>query len=208
MELQAADRLVQEFIARHHLLPEDWLQEVQVGEVRLLQSMGVSSDEPRRASVINLLLSYRRMTDKIGWIGPGSEIQATIESGEVVAIDRPWREVTEVATRVAIREPGDILQHLFDKLAELHGKPIPRGMFRLDRIEFGYYAMGKHAQQRFLQPAYQVFYRTTKEVFAAIAELIPAHDAQVGPLGPPAEPARPPLKHRPAPPPLKSHPCC
>jgi hypothetical protein len=199
MQSDVADALVREFIGQHALLPKDWHRHIKINELRLLRGLGVSSERLRETSIINALLSYQRITENIPWIGPGSQIVATIEGRDVVAFDRPWRELnSEIATTVRIRPLEEALQELFDKVAKLHGgKRIPRGMFKLDKIEFGYYAMGKHAQQRFLQPAYQVLYRTTRQVAAAVAEVIAAHGIQIEPLGPNPEPVRPPLKHRP-----------
>lgn len=198
-QIDAADTLVREFIGRHQLLPAEWERQVRVDALRLLHAQGVSEDRMSEPTVINAFLSYQRVTGDIGWIGPGSRIVATIAQRSVVGFDRPWREFDPApATMVDIRPVQEVVEELADRLAALHGKPLPRGAVRLEGIEFGYYAMGKHTQQRFLQPAYELKYRTMGPINAALSEVIPAHKVDIEALVVPPAVSRPPQKHRPA----------
>jgi hypothetical protein len=86
---------------------------------------------------------------------------------------------------------------MLDRLSERSGGGcIEQGALKLERVEFGYYANNKYSLQRFLQPAYQIFYRTVGQISAAIEELVPAHREHIEPLGIEVVSANTPVKRR------------
>lgn len=184
-DLRDAEAVVARFADRHALWPFDSIGQLQPKDFQLVQSLGM---DPRSVeteiTTHNAIIGYQRVTSGIPWIGPGSRVLAIIEKDDVVGFDRSWRPVIPGAVcSVAVMPAEQAIRSMLDLIAmRAGGKPLERGALRLERAELGYYAMDKRAEQRFLQPAYQFFYRTSGEAAAAIVEVIAAHGEAIEPL--------------------------
>lgn len=198
-ELRQADELVRKFVQHLDLWSTDTWSSLAARNLRLLQGAGASNaNEFAKQKVINAIVSYQRTTNEIPWIGPGSAVTAMLASSGVVGLSRPWREIAKgTAATATLISFAEALDAHFAQIAKLHGKAIPASMFKLERVEFGYYTADRHQLQRFLQPAYQVFYRTQGQAAAGVVETLPAHRLDLEPLGPVAAPAKLPIKRRP-----------
>jgi hypothetical protein len=180
-----AEAVVARFADRHGLWPLDSTGQLQAKDFQLVQSRGMNPQcLEAEITTHNAIIGYQRITSGIPWIGPGSRVLAIIEQDEVVGFDRSWRPVIPGAVgSVAVTPAEQAVGAMLDAIAmRAGGRPIECGAIRLERAEFGYYAMDKRAEQRFLQPAYQFFYRTSGEIAAGVVEVIAAHGEAIEPL--------------------------
>ena len=185
--LKQADSLVAGFAGKHALWPIDCDRQLQPDALRFVRSRGASREGKQTdATVNNAIVVYKRTTDGIQWIGPGSRITAMIEGRDVVGFNRHWRQVIPGATRkVTLLSVEKALESMVEDLSSrLGGNTIEAGDIVLERAEFGYYAAGKRRLQRFLQPVYAFFYRTSDKFSnAAYVYLRVAHEDKLEPLG-------------------------
>lgn len=197
--LKSAQEAVNRFADRHSLWPLDSVGQIHPHGLELVKSQGAYCEGlDSTITLHNAILNFRRFTLDIPWIGPGSQISAIIEGEDVVGFERYWRHlIPSNSYRVNLVPLQEVLQTMLDQISERSGgNCLERGTLKLERVEVGYYANNKYSLQRFLQPAYQIFYRTVGQISAAIEELVPAHREQIEPLGTEAIGTNAPIKRR------------
>jgi hypothetical protein len=197
--LESAQAVVDRFADRYSLWPLDSVGQIRSHSLDFIKSQGAHREGLESIITLhNAILIFQRFTLDIPWIGPGSQISAIIEGDDVVGFERHWRHLIPSNTYTVNLIPlQEVLQTMLDQLSERSGGDcLERGTLKLERVEFGYYANNKYSLQRFLQPAYQIFYRTVGQISAAIEELIPAHREQVETLGIEVARANTPVKRR------------
>jgi hypothetical protein len=197
--LEAANAVVNRFADKHFLWPLDSVDQIRPNGLELIKSQGANREGLESTITIhNAILNYQRVTSNIPWIGPGSQLSAIIEGDDVVGFERHWRHLMPSTSHtVNIIPLEEVFHKMLDRLSERSGGGcIEQGALKLERVEFGYYANNKYSLQRFLQPAYQIFYRTVGQISAAIEELVPAHREHIEPLGIEVVSANTPVKRR------------
>jgi hypothetical protein len=198
-DFETSQAVVNRFADRHSLWPFDSVGQIRPNGLELVKSQGADPEGlGSNITLHNAILTFRRFTSDIPWIGPGSQMSAIIEGNDVVGFERHWRQmIPSTSVGVDLIPLAEVLQVMLDQIAERSsGGCLERGALKLERIEFGYYANNKYSLQRFLQPAYQIFYRTVGQVSAAIEELVPAHKEQIEALGIEQKEANTPVKRR------------
>ncbi len=163
--LREAAGIVEEFASKHALWPLDSNDQFQEEAIRFVKSQG-SSQKGEKVNVVtnNAIVVYKRLTGGIPWVGPGSKISAMVECKDVVGFNRYWRKVipgpVEMMPLLPVETAVEAMVN--DLASRFDGTPIESGDIKLERVDFGYYAMGKRKLQRFLQPVYVFIYRTPK----------------------------------------------
>jgi len=190
--LQEAGSIVETFISKYALWPNDTNRELRPESLRLVKKLGVSEERSTDVEVANAIIIYGRSTEGLPWLGPGSKISALIEGEEVVGFNRHWRQIVPDSARsVEVLPVESALNGMLDDLSRrLDGADIAAGVVEMERANLGYYAGGRRSRQRFLQPAYVFVYRIRNEfTTAGFVDVRPAHDLPLEALRrPPAVP--------------------
>lgn len=181
--IEEANSIVQEFGSRHNLWPFDSEQHIQVENIKFVRSQGVSSNHEQTQNFTNnIIVDYKRLTNGIPWIGPGSRITAMIEGRDVVAFQRYWRKIIPGQSAVVLNSIENTIESMVNWLSRccFDNKSLESGDIRIEQVEFGYYGCEKRKLQRFLQPAY-IVYVSTAERFGTVAFAYTqvAHDKQL-----------------------------
>src|SRR5262249_8394131 len=145
-EAHEAALLVGRFTEAHGLWPDGAREQVCLDGLRFIRSHAVArSGETTDVVTNNAVLIYRRITDGVSWVGPGSRIAALIEGQDVVGFERHWRQMASNPTRTALLTPVEqVMSRMLDELALVGGeRAVERGHLELERAELGYYAAGR-----------------------------------------------------------------
>ena len=174
-----ADLVVQEFASKHSLWPIDSQEQIQFEDLRFVKSQGNSSKGDNSEIITNnVIVSYKRVTNGLRWIGSGSKITAMIEGKDIVAFDRHWRQIMPKHIKVSILPVEQALENMINRLScSIDNKTMNKGDISLEHVDFGYYAAGRRKLQRFLQPVYMFIYRPrSKFTTATIVDVQLAHN--------------------------------
>jgi hypothetical protein len=176
---QDAEEIVKQFAETHDLWPLDSLGLIRPNRFELTRGKGVSRGAAASTEIThNAILSFRRYTMEVPWIGPGALISAMIEGKEVIAFERNWRSVIPTPGHaVPVLPLGEALESLLVQM----GRRGLRELGALDLVgaEFGYFADSKWALQRFLQPAYLITLRVRGQVGVRLTFVLAAHREKV-----------------------------
>jgi hypothetical protein len=180
IDMKEADSIVQEFCSRYSLWPANSQQQIQAEKLRFVKSQGNSNrNETSKVIINNILVSYRRLTNGLSWLGPGSKIIAIIEGNDVVGFDRHWRDIgPKEEIKVQLLSVEGALEKMINRLSSsLDNKTLNKGDIFLEGIDFGYYAADRHTLQQFLQPVYMFTYRPISTVTTvSIVDIHLAHN--------------------------------
>lgn len=179
--LKDADSIIREFGSKNGLWPLNSDGQIQAEGIRFVRSQGCSSKgEKTEVLTNNVITIYKRLTNGIPWIGPGSRITAMIEERDVVAFNRYWRQVTPKQVKVQLLSIENAVEAMVKDLSSrLDNRNIQPEDLILESAEFGYYAAEKRKLQRFLQPAYIFTYHTTGKFATGFVDVRLAHNKKL-----------------------------
>ena len=168
-------------------------EEMTVAAVKHARSQGVTVDGHTGAPELNsaIVVLGRKLGGK-PVIGPGAQVVVFLAgSGDVVGLQRNWREVEpSPASRVKAKDTAAVSNAVTAKAARALGGKLPPGQgLAVKRVDFGYFADGRHRAQSFLQPAYAVHteVRNGRGPNLANVFLISAGDHELEPLSRPPQ---------------------
>jgi hypothetical protein len=144
-----AVKMAQRFLEELALVP---LNECQLLRVTRL-NVGVIERQTGFAEerVIDVGVAFQRVIGNVPVIGPGGKVIVYIDhNGDLIGIDRIWREIQDVyQPDVELRSPESAQQDVVRHWGE-HGS----GLIAIEDIRFGYFELGWEDDQRYMQPAY------------------------------------------------------
>lgn len=172
--------LAEEVLKKHKLAKPDEYQVLRVTRLRAgTLELETKKHEER---VIDVGVVFQRVIDGVPVQGPGGKLMVYLDhQGQMTGLDRIWRDIETVHKPVeALKKPARIEAHLARFLTE-------RGVAVADveDTEFGYFEMGPHSAQRYLQPAYVMRLRlpvTDQETFMRSVFVVEAATNPVGTL--------------------------
>ena len=110
--------------------------------------------------------------------GPGGFTMVNVDGESQVAGFRSvWRPLADKAEEVKILDPGRAHEAMQRIAGQVHGDTT------VIKASFGYFELGIHDHQRFMQPAYMMVYTVTDgEVTHKSAEVVAAAERPLEPL--------------------------
>jgi hypothetical protein len=152
-DAKSAENMAMEFLRKNDFAPKNQaeLKMVHAGGVRM-----TSMKNGRGGPVIDKLrtFSYARMLEGIPVQGGGSKIVVHVgDGGEIVGMNRRWREVTQVRTvePAELKDPKQAEKEMREFLSREFGQESPQLEISISKVELLYYDGG---DGKFIQPAY------------------------------------------------------
>ncbi len=146
--------------------------------------------------VIDVGVVFQRVIEGVPVHGPGGKLVVYLDhQGQMTGLERIWRGIETVYKPVeALKKPARIEAHLTRFLTQREVAQAD-----VEDVEFGYFEMGPHAAQRYLQPAYVMRLRlpfSDEKSHMRSAFVVEAATNPVGTLVhyKPPRPAQPPRK--------------
>ncbi len=156
------------------------LRDSTVRRVTHLQMAGGAPDGKERteAAVLDAGVVFGRSIEGVPVDGPGGFAMINVDGeGEVAGFRSVWRPTAERAEEVKILDAGRA-----NEAMEGIAKQV-RGDVTVTKASFGYFELGIHDRQRFLQPAYIMVYVVQDgEVAYKSAEVVAASDSVFEPF--------------------------
>jgi hypothetical protein len=141
-------------VERHELAPSEDFAPLRVARLRVASSERGSTKADER--VIDVGVCFQRTIGGVPVEGPGGKVIVYLDHNrEVTGIDRLWREIEGEHEPVkGLREPEEAVEDVRRRHGGAGG-----GRVEVTGLRFGYFEMGWHHEQEFIQPAYVLFLR-------------------------------------------------
>lgn len=156
LRIEDEDAIVaaREVIEKFDVAPAEDFEPMRVARLRVATSERGSGKSDER--VIDVGVGFRRLVRGVPVEGPGGKIVVYLDHERTATgIDHLWREIEGVHEPVKrLRSTEDAIE----AIRRLHEGP-GGGKVELTGLRFGYFEMGWHHDQEFLQPAYVAFLR-------------------------------------------------
>ena len=164
------------FLERSQLVD---LKDATIRKVTHLRVAGGAPDsEERIEQTIDAGVILGRSIEGLPVDGPGGEIMVNVDGeGEVAGFQSVWRPVADRGKEMRILDAGranEVMERIAGQV---------RGATTVVKASFGYFELGIHDHQRFLQPAYMMVYTVSDgEVTYKSAEVVGAAEELLEPL--------------------------
>lgn len=164
------------FLERSQLVD---MNDATVRKVTHLRMAGGAHDsEERIEQTIDAGVIFGRSIEGVLVDGPGGFTMVNVDGESQVAGFRSvWRPLADKAEEVKILDPGRAHEAMQRIAGQVHGDTT------VIKASFGYFELGIHDHQRFMQPAYMMVYTVTDgEVTHKSAEVVAAAERPLEPL--------------------------
>jgi hypothetical protein len=169
-------------VERYEVAPVEDFRPLRVTRLRVATSEreGRTSDE----RVIDVGVAFRRLVRGVPVEGPGGQVVVYLDGKrELTGVDRIWREIE------GEQQSAGRLRTAEEALEEVRRRYQGPGAGRVEvtSLRFGYFEMGWHHEQEFLQPAYVAFLRLVsrdERIRMNSVFVMPAGENHVGEIEP------------------------
>jgi hypothetical protein len=150
LEDQEASRLAMDAIGRYALPTEPELERTRVDRLHVAHAARGGANHEER--IVGVRVQYRRMVDGLPVEGPGGKTVVYLDQErELSGIDHLWRDIESVYEPVRRLRP---VEEAIEEVRRRYG--AGPGRVEVTDLRLGYFELGWHEDQEYLQPAYIV----------------------------------------------------